>query len=241
MGNESDQAGYRIWAIDDVVYGPIELPVLAEWLREQRISPGTWVFAAKRDAWHKAGELPELRAFIEAKPASQTPASEASYAPLVPGIKPGMLRRAKILADMTDQQLGQFVQSTEVQKVSQWTEIVRQGTTGDAMFVVLEGEVRVRLMIDGKETILVTLSAGDFFGEIALFDPGPRAADVVANQDSVLLRISVRAFQQLAAKAPSTATLFLTAICKSLATRFRADDKRIREAISFTRTTLRAF
>jgi hypothetical protein len=240
MRDVNQPVGYKIWAVDDVVYGPVELPMLVDWVKDQRVLAGTWVFSEAADAWHKAGTLPELQLFFrKATPAGAaspgTPgAPEAS--PLVAGIRPGVLRRVKIFADMSDQQLGRFVQFMEVVKVRQWTEVVKQGSHGDAMYLVLEGELRVRMMIGSKETILVTLPAGEFFGEISLFDQGPRSADVVANLDSVLLRISADAFQRLVREAPEISAPFLFAIAKTLTSRIRADDKRYRDSINFARS-----
>ena len=104
------------------------------------------------------------------------------------------------------------------------------------MFFLLEGELRVRMMIGGKETILVTLGPGEFFGEISLFDHGPRSADVVANIDSTLLKISASAFQTLISDAPDLAAPFLYAMGKTLTARIRADNKRYRDSVNFART-----
>src|SRR5439155_9362902 len=120
-------------------------------------------------------------------------------------LNPRALRRVRILAGLSDLQLERFVQFMELHPVRQWTEIVKQGSPGDAMYLVLEGEVRVRTMIAGKERILVTLAPGEFFGEVALFDYGPRSADVVANQDSLLLKISAAALQRLISESPDLA------------------------------------
>jgi len=155
--------------------------------------------------------------------------------PLVAGIKPGMLRRVKILADMNDQQLGRFVQFMEVQQVPQFREIVKQGEQGDSMFLVLEGEVRARLMIAGKETTLMTLGAGEFFGEMSLFDQQPRSADVVANKDCVLLKVSADKFNKLTSDAPDLATPFLVAICRSVAGRLRQGNKKLKDTLNFGR------
>jgi CRP-like cAMP-binding protein len=127
----------------------------------------------------------------------------------------------------------------ELQRVTMWEEIVREGSPGDAMFLLLEGEVRVRLMIAGKESILTTLSAGEFFGEVALFDQGPRSADVVANADCLLLRIPIGAFQRLVQEMPEIAAPFLYAIGRTLIARIRADNKRYRDSIAFARTAHR--
>jgi len=104
------------------------------------------------------------------------------------------------------------------------------------MYLVLEGEVRVRTMIAGKERILVTLAPGEFFGEVAILDCGPRSADVIANQDSLLLKISASAFQKLINEAPDLATPFLFAIGRTLVARIRADNKRYRDSVNIPRT-----
>jgi len=228
---------YKIWAVDDVVYGPVDLATIGGWLQEERVLTQTWIFDEQKECWHKAEAMPELQTFFQQRPAAKTSASPSGDTTLlVPGIKPGMLRRVKIFADMTDQQLGRFVQFMEVLKVRQWSEIVKQGSQGDAMYLVLEGEVRVRMMIASKETILVTLPAGEFFGEMSLFDQGPRSADVVANQDTVLLKISASGFHKLLQQIPDISAPFLLGIGKTLAARIRADDKRYRDSINFART-----
>jgi hypothetical protein len=228
--------GYKIWGVDNVVYGPVELPVLVDWIREERVTADTWIFSERDESWGKAAQVQELQMFFRRR-AAAAPASGGAteFSPLIPGVKPGALRRVKILAEMDDQQLGRFAQVMEVQNVRQWTEIVRQGAPGDAMYLVLEGEVRVRLMIGEKETILTTMSAGDFFGETSLFDQGPRSADVVANKDSVVLKISADNFQRLVRESPDLATPFLMAIARTLAARIRADNKRFRDQVAFAR------
>lgn len=237
MASDNDRTGYKIWAVDNVVYGPVELPILVGWVKEERVTDDTWIYSEQNDTWKKAGQVEELQMFFHRKSASGSfPASNGSQAGLgTQQVKPGSLRRVKIFAGMSDEQLGRFVQFMEVQQVRQWSQIVRQGEPGDAMYLVLEGEVRVRLMIDGKETILTTLLAGEFFGEIALFDHGPRSADVIANIDTTLLKISAAAFYKLAGDAPDLASPFLLAIGKTLTSRIRADNKRFRDSVTFAR------
>lgn len=238
--NSADGAGFRIWGVDNVVYGPVELPVLVNWVKEERVTGETWVFSERDNAWQKAARVAELRMFFQTK----APAGAAA-APLsaVPGptagapLKPGVLRRVKIFADFSDEQLERFIRFMEVQSVRQWTEIVKQGQHGDAMYLVLEGELRVRLMIGGKETTLVTLGAGEFFGEIALFDQGPRSADVIANKDSTLLMVSDGAFQKMLLQAPELAAPFLLAMGRTLTARIRADNKRYRDSVNFARAS----
>lgn len=223
---------FVVWGLDQTAYGPVELPTLVSWVKDERVTADTWVFVGKNGAWQKASEVPELQMFFRHKAG---PGAGAGAATSPRGIDPRMLRRIKILATMTDDQLERFVQFVEVEKVPQWTVVVKQGEPGDAMYFILEGELRVRMDVMGKETILATFGAGDFFGDIALFDHGPRSADVVANTDSLVVKFSTAAFDELAAEAPDLATPFLRAIGKTLTARIRADNKRYGDSIKFAR------
>ncbi len=235
MNAEGDALDYRIWGVDNVVYGPVNLATLVQWVRQERIAAETWVHRHSIDAWRKADQMPELQGLFtqRAAPAASllSPADPAAVA-----LTPGILRRVKILGNLSDAQLDRFVEFMEPRRARAWEDIVREGSPGDAMYLLLEGEVRVRLMIGGKETILTTLAAGEFFGEVALFDHGPRSADVVANRECLLLRIPAGAFQRLITEAPDLAAPFLFAIAKTLIARIRADNKRYRDSIAFART-----
>lgn len=209
---------YFIWGIDDSPYGPVELPTLVNWIKDERVLANTWVYSRRDSTWQRASDIAELKMFFGKKFDRGMPQV---------GITPGSLRRIKILADLSDAQLSHLSDFLEPQKISQWSVVVRQGDPGDAMYFVTEGELRARVMAGDRETILCTFGPGDFFGDIALFDHGPRSADVVANVDGTVLRLSSVAFERLAKEAPSLATPFLQATSRTLASRIRADNKRL--------------
>ena len=233
MAAVSTDTGFIVWGIDQTAYGPVELPTLVSWVKDGRVTADTWIYAAKSASWQKAPEVPELQMFFRSKGGG--PAADAAAATSPSGIDPRALRRIKILAGMTDEQLERFAQFVEVEKVPQWSVIVKQGDAGDTMYFILDGELRVRINVMGKETILATLSAGDFFGDVALFDHGPRSADVVANTDSTVVRFSAAAFDELAKAAPEIATPFLRAVGRTLSARIRTDNKRYGDSVKFAR------
>jgi len=101
------------------------------------------------------------------------------------GIQPGSLRRIKMLADVEERLLASLLTYLEVVKVAPFGTVVNKGEHGDALFMVLEGEVRARVMIDGRESDAFHDGRGECFGELAIVDQGPRSADVIANQPSV--------------------------------------------------------
>jgi CRP-like cAMP-binding protein len=212
---------YFIWGIDDSPYGPVPLPVLVDWISDERVLPETWIFTRSGGVWQKAADINELKDFF------QTGTGLFSLTSTSARLKPGSLRRIKILADMKDAQLAHLADFLEFQKIMQHTVVVRQGEPGDAMFLIMGGELRARTMIGGRETILTTFGPGDIFGEMSLFDQGPRSADVVANVDSAVLRLTNAAFDRLTREMPSLATPFLQATSRTLSARIRADNKRL--------------
>ena len=209
---------FFIWGIDDSPYGPVPLPVLLDWIKDERVLPDTWIFTRNGGVWQKASDFPQLKEYFDENPFTDTPPAR---------FKPGSLRRIKILADMKDAQLAHLADFLELHEVLQHTVIVRQADPGDAMFLILSGELRARKVINDREAILTTFGPGDFFGEMSLFDQGPRSADVVANVDSTVLRLTTTAFQTLTREMPSLATPFLQATSRTLSARIRADNKRL--------------
>jgi hypothetical protein len=234
MAGTASDISFIIWGIDLVPYGPVELPTLVSWVKDERVTADSWVYAAKTSSWQKAAELPELQMFFRRRGKLGVPAGGAAGSPR--GLDVRALRRIKILGNMTDEQLERFAEFMEVEKIPQWSVVVRQGDQGDTMYFILEGEMRVRTEIMGKETILASLGVGDFFGDISLLDQGPRSADVVANAECLVVKISSSAFDQLSKAAPEIATPFLRAIGKTLTARIRAGNKRYGESVRANHT-----
>ena len=67
--------------------------------------------------------------------------------------------------------------------------IIHQGNTGDSMYVVQSGRVEVVQSSDAGEQHLAYLEAGDFFGEMAVFEKEVRSATVRAAGESRVLKI----------------------------------------------------
>jgi small-conductance mechanosensitive channel len=75
--------------------------------------------------------------------------------------------------------------------------VVHQGDESDELFIVLRGEVVVVLESEAIETEITRLSAGQFFGEMALVTGEPRKATVKVARDSELLVIDHAAFEEV--------------------------------------------
>jgi hypothetical protein len=218
---------YFVWGIDDTPYGPVEQSMLVDWIKDERILPDTWIFSRSAGNWQRASDLPELKYQFGTVVVAEPVSAGEPVKPFQKGITPGMLRRIKILADLNDAQLTQLAEFLEVQQSPQWAVVFTQGDASDSMYLVMSGELRARTMIGGKETILATFGPGEFFGDMALFDHGPRSADVLANVDSTLFKITAASFNRLTHEAPALATPFLQATARTLAARIRNDNKKL--------------
>jgi CRP-like cAMP-binding protein len=91
-------------------------------------------------------------------------------------------------------------------------EIIRQGDVGDQMYVVQSGNVEVVLQSDGDERRLSALTAGDFFGEMALFDKVVRSAGVRAVGEARVLTIDKRTLLKRISEDPLLAYNLLRAM-----------------------------
>jgi CRP/FNR family transcriptional regulator, cyclic AMP receptor protein len=93
------------------------------------------------------------------------------------------------------------------------------GAAGDAMYIVLEGDIAIR----AGETDLEVLGPGSIFGEMALIDGAPRSASAVAASDCRLVEIDRRRFEFMVSQTP----YFALAVMKTMADRLRKSNARI--------------
>ena len=90
--------------------------------------------------------------------------------------------------------------------------LVSAGQTGRELFVITEGTVTVSC----QGRALAELGPGDFFGEIALLDDGPRTATVVAKTDVVAEVCSQHEFTEMIIGAPSMTRKLLIGVARRL-------------------------
>jgi len=220
---------FRVWGSDNIAYGPVELPALVDWIRQGRVSRNDWVFREDKAEWTRAAEMPELKVLFKAKTVGAAQSAPAH------GITPGALRRIKIFADMDEAQLASFLKYMEIQKIPANGVVFRKGEQGDAMFLVLQGEVRAGATVGGRESTLAILDVGECFGEMAVIDESTRSADVIANVESLLLKISGAALKRLFQEAPALAAPFLLNLSKTITSRVRTLTKKYEDSILFAR------
>jgi CRP/FNR family cyclic AMP-dependent transcriptional regulator len=126
------------------------------------------------------------------------------------------LRQVTLFSACTNEELA-LISSRTTEHHSQAGDVLAsEGRIGHDFVVIVEGTAKV-LVADHE---IARLGPGDFFGEIALLDDGPRTATVVAETDLVAEVSSQREFAELIAGAPNLAKKLLI----GLARRLRAAD-----------------
>lgn len=221
----SSQERFRVWDNDNTVYGPVGLPTLIQWIHENRVLPGTFIQTESEHRWHRAGDFTPLQKHLADKP-DLPPA--AVHLDRAVEIDPKELRQFTVFSDLADEQLDQLAALGDFFEAPPEKLIVKQGDPCDAIYFILSGTLRVRLLIGlaKDDTTLCKISAGEFFGEVGMFLGSTRTADVVAETEARLLRMSSNAFQLLVKQTPELAAPVLLALAVTMARRMAEDNRR---------------
>lgn len=114
-----------------------------------------------------------------------------------------MLRVVPLFAGLSSRHVRRIAGLATEVKFRAGRTIVERGVRGDAFYLILDGRAKVyRSVVPGGRT-LARLGPGDFFGEMALLDGGPRVATVVAETPLTAIRLSRPAFRRLLQKEPA--------------------------------------
>ncbi len=102
-----------------------------------------------------------------------------------------VLRQALLFGGLDDEAAEALSAAMVENRLSRGEVLFREGDEGDQLYVVTEGKVKLgRTSADGRENLLAILGPGQMFGELSLFDPGPRSATVTAVTDCTLQSLS---------------------------------------------------
>ena len=99
-----------------------------------------------------------------------------------------VVRQAPLFAALDDEAAEALHANMVRTELSRSEVLFHEGDPGDRLYVIVEGKVKLgRTSGDGRENLLAILGPGEMFGELSLFDPGPRNATATAVSDAVLI------------------------------------------------------
>jgi CRP/FNR family transcriptional regulator, cyclic AMP receptor protein len=102
-----------------------------------------------------------------------------------------VLREAPLFAGLDDEAAEALSAAMVENRLARGEVLFREGDKGDRLYVVTEGKIKLgRTSSDGRENLLAILGPGQMFGELSLFDPGPRSATVTAVTDCTMKSLS---------------------------------------------------
>jgi CRP/FNR family transcriptional regulator, cyclic AMP receptor protein len=95
--------------------------------------------------------------------------------------------------------------------------LFREGDRGDRLYVIGEGKIKLGLTSgDGRENLLAILGPGEMFGELSLFDPGPRTATATAVAETQLIALGHEDLTSFLSGRPAVAATMLAALARRL-------------------------
>ena len=126
-----------------------------------------------------------------------------------------------LFADVNRRQLKKLVRAASFAEVARGDTVIFKGDSTDSLYVILGGTAKAV-----RRQAALELGVGDYFGEVALFDRGPRSVTVVATSDLHVMKLPAHSVRKLAAKDPA---ITLT-ILRSLSTKLRRLEAQVAES-----------
>jgi CRP/FNR family transcriptional regulator, cyclic AMP receptor protein len=128
-----------------------------------------------------------------------------------------ILRRAPLFAALDEESAASLRNAMTEVRLARGDALFHEGDPGDRVYVVTEGKIKLgRTSADGRENLLGVLGPGETFGEVSLFDPGPRTATATAVTESTLLGLAHADLQPWLAERPEVAKGLLQQVAHRL-------------------------
>jgi CRP/FNR family cyclic AMP-dependent transcriptional regulator len=128
-----------------------------------------------------------------------------------------VLRRAGIFQGVDPADIEALSSEFEVFDAPRGTTLFNEGEPGDSLYIVLTGKVKLgKKSQDGRENLIAVMGPSDQFGELSLFDPGPRTATAVVVTDARLARLSKAALTQWITERPQIGLQLLRVVARRL-------------------------
>jgi CRP/FNR family transcriptional regulator, cyclic AMP receptor protein len=128
-----------------------------------------------------------------------------------------VVRQAPLFAALDDEAAEALLNSMVRVQLTRTEVLFHEGDPGDRLYVITEGKVKLgRTSGDGRENLLAILGPGEMFGELSLFDPGPRNATATAVSDAVVVGLGSDDLGTWLAGRPDVARQLLRALARRL-------------------------
>ncbi len=139
------------------------------------------------------------------------------------------LRGIRIFEDLSVGELAAIASVTEEKVTPAGEDVIREGEAGETMYMIISGRVSViKKKGEEGEIELDKINPGDYFGEMALFEDEVRSATIRTMEETRLLVLHKREFEEIVREYPKIALH----ICRILSRRLRRLHKRLQEGVT---------
>jgi CRP-like cAMP-binding protein len=125
-----------------------------------------------------------------------------------------VLKSLDLFKDTPENILADLAPLMKEMQYEQGTEIFKEGETGDCMYIIQQGNIRIHK----GATTLAILKDKEVFGELSLLDADTRSASATADTDCTLYKIDQEPFYELMDERPEVAKGFIKILCQRLRT-----------------------
>ncbi len=150
------------------------------------------------------------------------------------------LKGIELFKGLLDEELDKVASLARTSSVKAGVALIQESERGDAIFLILEGRVDVRVSVPGgdqRETI-ATLGGGEVVGELMLVGKTRRSADVIAKDDVNVLIWSKQDLLKLFDSHHHIGYRVMTNIASSVADRLTSTNMVLRNIMSIPRTAI---
>ena len=128
-----------------------------------------------------------------------------------------VVRKAPLFAALDDEAALALMESMTTSHLERGDILFREGDQGDRLYVIGEGKIKLGLTsVDGRENLRAILGPGEMFGELSLFDPGPRTSTATAVAETQLIALGHEDLDSFLLGRPAVAAKLLTALAHRL-------------------------
>ena len=139
-----------------------------------------------------------------------------SKVPLVT-IDEDVVRKAPLFTALDEAAAVSLRANMDSVKISKGSVLFAEGDEGDHLYVIVEGKLKLGTSSgDGRENLLSILGPGEMFGELSLFDPGPRTSTATAVTDAKLLSLGQEKLLPWLATNPNVSLQLLARLAQRL-------------------------
>ena len=133
-----------------------------------------------------------------------------------------LMKQGTLFANLTDEELKGFADISESSELDSGAIIIEEGSEGDGIYIIEEGQVIVSKSEGDVRSTIVILERGEQFGEMSLIEGAPTSARVSADGAVKLIKIPRGRFMELLENNDKLAAKIFKALAYSLSRRLRA-------------------